>query len=263
MYYRYCRYDLRGQTNERCPECGEWFEPGNSKTNSLTKPVFLGFEARHVRAFLWVNLAWSVPLILLLDLNAYGSRHHHGTRSHPNPAWYSTTLEKITREWAIQRELDPNRSDFDVEEAEARLDVWIDRRALLQRNEWGFWTGSGLWVPWLIVSVMLLGVLRSRRRRRAMVVLSVVLLLGSVLSFRADSTANRIWPFGYDYLREYVYVSRLDWNQVEPTTIIAYGRELWYDKSRLVAFADSHVERLLEGEFRILLEAQDLHLPED
>ncbi|MCZ6651858.1 MAG: hypothetical protein O7D91_02390, partial [Planctomycetota bacterium] len=162
MYCKCCRYDLRGQTNDRCPECSESFEPGNPKTYSLTKPVFLGLEARRIRTFLWVNLAWGMPLIVLLNLNAYQSRNHDGVRSHPNLTWYTAKLRSVAKEWSIQRGLDPNKTDFDLEEAETRLDVWIDRRALRQRNEWGFWTGSSLWVPWLIVSVMLLGILRSR-----------------------------------------------------------------------------------------------------
>lgn len=263
MYCKYCRYDLRGQSNDRCPECGEWFEPGNPKTYCLTKPVFLGVEARHIRTFLSVNLVWCVPVIVILNMNSYLPRHYDGVRSHPNTAWYEAKFRSVVKEWHIQRELDPNRSDFDLEEAETRLDGWFDRRAVRQRNEWWFWTDSELWVPWLIVSVMLLGVLRGRRQRSAMALLSILLLLGTVISFRADSIANRIWPIGYDYLREYVYVSGLNWNQIEPTTIIAYGREMWYEKSRHVAFADFHVERLMECEFRKLLAAQGLHLPEE
>lgn len=258
MYCKRCRYDLRGQTNDRCPECGEWFDPGNPKTYSLTRPVFLGLEARHIRSFLWANLAWSVPLIVLLDLNAYHSRHSDGTRSHPNPAWYRSQFKSIALEWFLQRELDPNRSDFDVEKAATQLDIWIDRRSWRRRNEWDYWTSSTLWVPWLVVGVTLLGAMRSRQRRRSGAILVVFLLMTTGLSFCADSVRNRIWPFGYDYLQDYVYVSGLNWDQANTTTIIAFEREPWYGKFRHVAFADFHVVSLPEGEFRKLLAAQGL-----
>lgn len=258
MYCRTCKYDLRGQVEHRCPECGEWFEPGNPKTYSLTKPLLLGIEARHFRVFLWVTLACGVPLLAFYDVNKFHLRHFDGVRSHPNPAWHASTFRHIVWDWAFQRGVYPNKSDFDLDAARTTLKSLLDRRSLQQLVAWNFWTSSALWAPWLITSIMLLGALRSRRRRMGVAMLAVCLLLATGLSFCKDAIANRLWPVGHDYLHDYVYVSGLDWSQADSATIIAFEAEPWYGEFRHVAYADFRVDRLPESEFQKLLATQAL-----
>lgn len=263
MYCRTCKYDLRGQVEPRCPECGRGFEPGNPKTYSLTKPILLGIEARHLRVFLWVTLACGVPLLAFYDVNKFHLRHFDGVRIQPNPAWHSSTFQTIVLDWALQRGVYPNNSDFDLDMARTTLNRLLDRRSLHQLSEWNFWTSSALWVPWLTMSIMLLGALRSRCRRKAVAILAGCLLLATGLSFCENAIADRLWPAGYDYLQDYVYVRGLNWSQADSATIIAFEAESWYGKFRYVAFADFRVGRLPESEFRKLLATQGLNLHED
>ncbi len=50
MFCRTCKYDLKGATEDRCPECGHPFDPADPRSTLQTRHQVLVHTARDVLA---------------------------------------------------------------------------------------------------------------------------------------------------------------------------------------------------------------------
>ena len=138
MYCKRCRYDLRGQVETRCPECGRAYCPGDPNTYLSENRHALLIVARQVRKAatfpptlltLGFIILMSGPLFLLPQLSS-GPSLSLRVISQRN-------LKSIVTAWMIQRFDHPSNGPFEFTQVKnqllPRLSAWTDQPILHAR----------------------------------------------------------------------------------------------------------------------------------
>ncbi len=256
MYCRQCQYDLRGQIEFRCPECGRDYDPEDPSTfeDALpSSPKRFLLRLRRSR----VVLIGVATLALAAYSYHIGSQIPTSSRGKSLRGWVSTLHAfKIIGEWSRQQDTSP-RACFDVEAAKTHM--WPSCSVATYEMCGPRWDASNtlrvapsfLW-PAAIYGVVV-AVLVGRRSRWPVAIWYSVLLAIVGAHYYPSVFLDRVWPQSYDFLDDYVYVCGADLNgngsdpddrvvlYAKERTVVLYSSrgdiELWRD----VGYADRSV----------------------
>jgi len=241
MYCRACKYDLRGQVEFRCPECGTEFDPTDSQTWLLeipsTKSRILGYLKPPACLAICVLWAFVVAVFFLPS----GLSRGGPMRPQRRAMWV------IHETWKKQVAEQPEHTDFDLVFAKAHSHPSLDAKsegALRDRcYQWkNHLENLTLLANWLVFWCPVPIFLTHRKLRVALVGLLIASLLtfGSLLFF-PGLILRTVVPHSYHFFDDYVYVKGLDWNAPnvqQRNIIIAYERIPTYPQCRQVLLMD-------------------------
>lgn len=118
MQCRTCRYDLRGQTSPRCPECGTGFEFDNPSTYVGDRRNLVVRNLDHIGGFI-ARRWWAVGFLLAADLLVAWSvgpnLYHDGIRL--VHVFVGADLRALLPAWEIQQIERPGEGGFDLDAA--------------------------------------------------------------------------------------------------------------------------------------------------
>ncbi len=262
MFCRRCAYDLRGQKDSRCPECGTPFNILDAHSYFKTMPSGASLWVERNRGL--VTVATSALLIAWLVTTTC---NHPVRLLHVRPfgtMWYSVNLRLIAVEWQLQNPIADKLKKFDVQLARsscpASYSPWGDSTALTWRARCSAWANATarVFVPLGVYSILMMGIGHPRAKRfmRVLFILSVVLLVTAILAL---PIAGWLWPPSLNYLDDYVYLLITE-QPLRSLRIIAYGRNLCRlteGLQRPVAFEDGSIDFLPESKFRQRLGEQE------
>lgn len=278
MYCKCCRYDLRGQVETRCPECGQVYCPDDPNSYLRKIPGPLHIVAGQVRGavtlsptlltlgFVILMSGALVFLALLPQLSCGPSLSLMGLSRN--------NLDIIVTEWMIQRWSIPSGGPFDFTRAKdqlpPRLSPWTDqsiyyarfsRTRAFRRHAW--------WIYALFIysALMIPSCHRHLRRWRAIPWLATLLIATLIVVGRNLPVIERaMQPGSQAYVNDYIYIEDPTWVVPAPgnaTRILAYEKQSWISGYRAVGFMDGHVSMLKEGDLRARLAAQGLTMDEE
>jgi len=265
MYCRNCHYDLRGQENLRCPECGTRFDNEDAATflDVLPKPVTVWDLLRSGRVVIAVILG-----IAVLSLWMPNRRPRHTMAPRLPQLLFRRCIGKLTIAWRDQQQKQAMAIDFDRAAVIKSLKPSYDGKDQYERGMYGQRnfrrTMSGIVIVVVPVAgyvLILLWLWRSRLRKPFVIALTV-----STISLAASHWSGDIYRFfyppSYSYVDDYVFVKGVNLlNPSPPTSIIGYERVPWRsDDPRMIIFGDFRLEYLYDDEFAPILEALGLEL---
>lgn len=253
MYCRNCEYNLRGQTESRCPECGEAFDPADSSTYWAVIPGW--FERRNlpkhaapaIITIFFVGL-WMAGFLLWTGRPLV--RGWHGPYAMVDgqnfryvlATWRQTAIEKANR--AAPLSPIDLREEFErrLSPAQQRDEVW----ARYNFVETVTFPVRATIVIAFVYTVLLTLVSKGRLRKRAACgILATTALF--VPTLFPNSMAKLFWPGDLKYLNDYGYVPTVNWTPApgEKPRVVAYtggnGRPL---AGFLVGLNDGSIQRV-------------------
>ncbi len=275
MYCKCCRYDLRGQVETRCPECGHAYCPSDPNTYLSENRHPLLVVVRQVRRAvtfpptlltLGFIILMSGPLLLVPQLSSGPSLSLRGISQR--------NLKSIVTEWMIQRCDQPSSGHFDFAQVKdqlpPRLSAWTDQSILYAQVSR---TQTFRRYAWLIYALCIYTALmiplchRHLRRWRAIPWLATILIATLIVVGRNLPVIERIiQPGSQAYVNDYIYIEDPTWVVPAPgnaTRILAYEKQSWISGYRAVGFMDGHVSMLKEGDLQTRLAARGLTLDEE
>lgn len=256
MYCHNCQYDLRGQTDPRCPECGRGFDPCDPST--------FDDDASARRRRKWGQVGnksaiagWTFVLVCVWGILV-------PARTMPNPpisygVVARSHLGGILTTWLVAQYDHPQDRTFRRDEilaeqkpaysAYSEQSVIRKKRRLLQ----GRAVVHALAGP-LLVYALVLRLLSRGRIAWVATRLCILSGLALVLAHALPLIHSRMNPPSLGYVDDYVYLNRpaAEWDDRTgrgATTIVAFARRT-LDGRRQVGYADGHLSALLEEEFR-------------
>lgn len=255
MYCKSCQYDLRGQIEPRCPECGRRFDPRDSETwddrpRNKVQRLLSRFDRRHARAVVLTGLlaSWYAFYVALPEVS-----DHHGRASFP-----SVDLGSVLQAWRDYQLDHPTNTAFPRNAIMSSVPLrdsyltgqatWNARERLRRRLLVVFATI----VPMGVYLILLYRVFapsdaRTGRALRALIVASVLILASM------PAWPKWMYPQSRSYVDEYVYVEPpVAWSPTDEGNeyrIVAYSRALIRGQ-RIVGFADRNVLCLSDADFR-------------
>ncbi len=275
MYCKCCRYDLRGQVESRCPECGQVYCPDdpNSYLRKIRGP--LRNAARQVRravttppTLLTLGLVMLVSgalvILVLWPQSCCGPTLSLRAISKGN-------LKSIVREWMIQRYDRPSSAPFDFTQVKnqlpPRLSAWTDQSILHARfsRVQAFRRHARWFYALFIYTALAIPISHWHLRHwRAIPWLATILIAMLIVVGRNLPVIEKIiQPGSQAYVNDYIYIEDPTWVVLAPgnaTRVLAYEKQSWPSGYRVVAFMDGRVDMLKEGDFRTRLAAQGLTL---
>ena len=269
MFCRRCYYDLRGQRDPRCPECGTAFAFDDPSSFLGEKPRMLGRILARLRRRRRVLLGALTFLLLISYGFGYSSLRSHSHAVHPR-VLATVNLKGILTTWAIQRYDHPEQAGFDVDAARRdmrpSLSPWSEGRAahwraLMTR----FLTFAAHFVVPTIVYVLAVAILIGGRVRRGAFALGATLSLVLWCSIYPHELARRLLPGSHAFLDDYVYLpgayaSRA--NSAPGQTIVAYDVNSFRGAGpRIIGFADGHVMSFWGERAKPIFEVQGIPHP--
>lgn len=274
MHCRNCKYDLRGQEEHRCPECGRIFCPDDPDTYLSVIPERLRVMASVVRRALCLSpITLTIAVAILISAQLFLPRLSCGPQL-VFSLMSKGNLNRIVAEWVMQRSEHPDVGRFDLKQAGSRmrprLSAWTDQSIVWDRFRWSqayrryTWTIHAL----LIYTVLMIPAChRHWKRLRAIpwiaaVLVGLVILAGNNL----HSIARFLQPGSHTFLSDYAYIDDPDWNTPpakQSAMILAYEKQSWWNGKRLVAFMDGGVNWFDETDLKARLAAQGVTLDED
>ena len=271
MYCRTCKYDLRGQVEHRCPECGRTFSLDDPDTYLSVIPGRLRVLAGVVGKALCLSpITLTIAFVILICAHLFLPRLSGGPEWSLRPISQGN-LRSIVGEWLVQHHDHPDIRRFDLKQARSRipprLSAWTDQSVLWgQLNWWRTYKRHA----WMIHAVLIYTVLmipachRHWKRRRAIpwlatVLVAIVILVGNNLR----SIVRFIQPGSHTFLNDYAYVDDPDWNvppAKQSSTILAYEKQTRPTGERYVGFMDGSVGWVSEADLEARLAAQGVTL---
>ena len=275
MYCRSCHYDLRGQVEQRCPECGHVYCPDDpdSYLREIRSPLHI--IARQVRRTVTFPPTLLTLGFVILMSGALVLWPQLSSGSTPSLRWVSQrNLKSIVTELKILRHDHPNSGPFDFAQAKnqlpPRLSAWTDQSNLYARfSRTQTFRRHAWWIYALFIYTALMIPLchRHLRRWRAIPWLATMLFAAVIFAGRNLPVIERIVQPGSEaYINDYIYIEDPRWDVVKPgnaTRIVAYEKQSWTSGYRAVAFMEGSVSMLNEHDLRTRLAAQGLTLEQE
>lgn len=267
MYCRECHYDLRGQIEPRCPECGCRFDPQDAGTYLLYVPTalqtFLRVEA--VKTFaklLAIAVLYSILVVLFVP-GLFSSRC--GPLSGRQMS--RSLLNSIVHAHLLNAESSSEDGILTVEEIRSDLAPSWYSRSVEPRyafaNQWNRRVGDILKWSVLATGPALGAIVFTRRWARKVVIvmasMCALVALFSLISMYIVGGVTR--TSSYAFVNDYVLVSNVDWRRWPSSPldgIIAFEKTPWRGLWRVVAKNAWTIRILKESEFRKLLSQQPL-----
>jgi len=252
MYCRRCNYDLRGQEEARCPECGRAFDFDDPQTSYDSRGG--NITRLFLRACELGRCHWSRPCVglctyflvlstLALQGGCLTHWYHDGVRFRDN-LFAKANLQHLLVCWAVLR-ADTGLMEFD----RGAVDRFCDPSSTLREFRIRYSLGKcarGL----RRFTVPLAGFCRLatvlfwnfKRRRWVYGIVTTLLALTHMTIVALDRQPERIWPQGYGYIDDYVFVENLKpADQYRPSAIVAYRRKPVFQDVHLVGTMDGRV----------------------
>jgi len=270
MYCRQCHYDLRSLTINRCPECGEAFDPTISDTFYQEFPS-VGWHLRTaLRSFrescirnrgqivFILLLLWGLGILGLLPA-FLGTNHNLGLRR--------SNLTGIMTTWAIQLN-EPARTSLAFDKDAARLDMqpsfssWTEQKQITRR---GRIENQARMAPFLFAPLagllLIISLLWRGRVRRIVRVLVVLCLLTSLTAIAPKWISEMLVPGTYNFLDDYVCLENVDLRHPKGDIAAYAWRTFIGEGRRMIAFDDGHIEAVEHDRARQLFEQQGIPYP--
>ncbi len=268
MFCRSCHYDLRGQTDPRCPECGRAFDFVDPASYLGALPTRAGRALTLVRR--------STPFLLTaVTLGLVG--YHALASSKPSMPHCGvntigligeTNLRYIVVAMLNLRHKHPEETRISIErlkqEATRSLSPREEHETLQRRYRWRYQTSRPvrnlLW-PLLGYAVLMSLAIRKRRSRLSGVfAASAVLLVIAMGALHVPGSLGRIfWPDTLRYIDDFVVLDGIDSRtpaDQSGAAVMAYDKKAYASGKRPVGFMDGRIRWLADGELRAALAAQ-------
>lgn len=265
MYCRECHYDLRGQTEPRCSECGLRCDLQDGNTYLLQVPTGLQTVLRNqvVKTFakLLAIAVFYGTLVVLFFPGLYSSRC--GPVS--GRIMSHSLLYSICQAHFLNVQSSSEDGTLTIEQIRPDLArSWYSRSVEPQRVSANRWNRKAADIlPWSVLAIgpVLVTIVFTRRwlRKLAITLASVCALVtvGSLMSMYVVSSFRR--TSSYAYLADYVLVPGVDWRRWESSPsegIVAFEKKPWPRSLRVVARNPWTVRTLKERKFQQLLSEQ-------
>ncbi len=249
MYCTQCKYDLRGQTDARCPECGRAFDFDDSTTFYTSRGGFVARSISWVCGFVrrnWRRLYIGLGVYFLVLTLALALVGRFDTR-YRDRVWQfevfkaSVHLKCAHRSWVMKCH-EQGGADFD--RSRAGRDCGTSNTIREFRIQYSIWRWSRelllITVPLTLFCAMTtMAFWHSDRKRRVFGSVAVVAITAQTVLGVLNHKSASIWPQSYDYLNDFVFLDGLDWSDgYAPDTIAAYQRERWFGGLRLIGTMD-------------------------
>ncbi len=255
MYCRSCHYDLRGQLDPRCPECGGRFSFDDAETYLGNLPTWRSY----LRDSLGSSGRWTLRLLLgFLGIASVIAIPSLTICWEPAGLFFLSdrNLQLVSAEWARQCRGLPIICRFDV--VDARRHMSPSFSASLERNDYGrraSYVRKLTERPYSFFLPCLFGLLLAftfRNRIRSWLALAAVGTFAVVLcgSCMARPLGNLKFPGSYVFLDDYVYLEPpnvLMCSSREDSSVIAFERNPFHSRGPVVAFANG-ISRCLRPE---------------
>lgn len=269
MYCKHCQYDLRGQIESRCPECGHNYDPDNPHTfeHELSRIPKWVVKCGHFTRRL-CTAAFCVVLIL-----AHSILLPNITRCGPTGESIAerSNLKNIIETWRDIAAGKPPPHNLDVvklaESVGPQISLYSQADTVCLKRKWTRIRRE--WTPILIMYgfcsfiVFLVNSYKPSLARRVsgfVLLLSITIGIGfSVMDHRCRLTYKR----DYSYLSDYAFVNGLDWS-IKPNecrdVIVMFSRKPSpaFSLRRIVGFMDGHLESMSDTEFKVRAAQQGL-----
>lgn len=267
MYCRECHYDLHGQVERRCPECGCRFDPADAGTYLSQLPTGLQtvFRIEGVKTFvkLLAIAALYGVLVVLLVPGIFSSRCgplsgreirrsllHSIVQAHlVNP--HSSSEDGTLMIDAIRHDLTPSWYSRSLEPRYDWANQWNRRAADI--------------VKWCVLAIgpALGTIVLTRRwlRKLAIVIGLLCALLALFLLISSYVVGGFMRMSSYAYMNDYVLVPGIDWRHGAESLwdkIVAFEKNPWPGRWRVVAKNVETIRIVKEHEFQQLLSQQPL-----
>ena len=271
MYCRQCHYDLRALTTNRCPECGETFDPEKPDTFYPEFPSPLWHVQVALRNFqrwcirnrvqivIMSLILWGLGVMICLPSISISSHNFGLPRSN---------LRGIMTTWIIQQN-DPPRTQLRFDKDAARMDMepsfshWTEY-PLFRRRRYVHALAriSPLYLGPVAISTFIVGLLWGQQVRRIAWVSSALCILLSLTALVPQFVSEALVPGSYAFLDDYTYLDNIDLRQ-HKGGIAAYAwRTFIGNGRRMIAFDDRHIESLEDDRARLLFREQGIPYPE-
>lgn len=259
MYCRHCYYDLRGQVDSRCPECGARFDPQDASTYLLRVPT-------RIQAFFRVNVVKTIVkliviavlygLLIVLFLPGRGS-----SRCGPLTGRQLSRgmLNSIILAHVLNGDASAEDGTLTMEAIRPDLARWWYSRSLepqyVRANRWSRRSLDILTWSVLAIGPALAMIALTRRWARAisiaMASICVLLVLFSLATAYIVGGFRR--SLSYDFVDDYVLVSNVDWRQPlsgEWNGLIAFEKKPWPRSVRVIATSPGTIRIVKESDFQ-------------
>jgi len=264
MYCRECHYDLRGQREPRCPECGCVFDPHDEKSYLPQVPTglqtVLANDGRKRFAELFaVALLYGAPLVFFVPIIS--------VRGHPLRArdMSRILLNSIVQAHIGNADLSPEDGTLAVDEIRHDLAPSRYSRAVARQHDSAIrWNRQATHVlKWCVFAVgpaLVVAVLTRRWLRRLAIIIASICALGVLFSLIIMFVVGGVMrASSYAYVNDYVLVPSVDWRDYASSSwnkIVAFEKNPWPGAWRVVARNLFEVRVLREAEFQGLLSEQ-------
>ncbi len=256
MFCRACRYDLRGQVESRCPECGNYFDFKYPESYLAEMPSLRGW-IRETLAGTWI---WVLRLFLVLLTFGYyaliPSVTHCGgyTTAH----FPSRNLNAIIKEW--QRQCQKDLIDCGIDKSKARdqlrplFSATADKAQLSAKYRFRYKSeDAGVLMMGLGFFGSLLALTFAGRVKKWLLVTAILTLIASGISCSySEQLASLRYRGSYAYLDDYDNLDPPFANQTDgwpaELTIIAIERGSTARGWKTVAMASGFVTQIPEDD---------------
>lgn len=270
MYCRRCNYNLSGQKDPRCSECGSEFafdDPATYRDRPMGRPA---------RIMAWLRQHRRIPILILTLalLVGYGFAYSklpklsyamspHGIAGR--------NMKLITVQWHIQIATNPNESEFDrdaaVRELQHLYSPFTEARTMNAKamGEYLLRNAPILVIPTILYLLLLSTLVEKPTRRRAYIFIAILLLL-LIPCIQPSATLNWLFPGTNAFMDDIAFIPGVDITPANPNrndTITMYcihPSKKPYPRLG-IAFGDGHVQWEPLDRARELFAAQGIPFP--
>ena len=272
MYCRQCHYDLRALTTNRCPECGNAFDPNNPDTFYPEYPS-LGWHLRTILKKSWqscishrVRIVFAFSGICGLAILILPSPRLNW-QGDPNRLSVQN-LKMILTEWKIQRNNSDEKTAFNKKLASENLppsiSPWSETTKAKARSAVFDFAQKSIYCAPAILVMLFIAILWRGRARRIALTLSVIILLSICTAIDPEFVSKSLLASSRSYLDDYFVLNGIDIENPPfgGTTIVAYDSQSFAgEQRRIIGFADGHVVSWRDRQARPLFEQQGIPYP--
>ncbi len=267
MYCRKCHYDLYGQVERRCPECGCRFDPADAGTYLPQLPTGLQtvFRIEGVRTFIKLVAIAALygVLVVLLVPGIFSSRC--GPLSGQEIS--RCLLDSIVQAHLLNAHSSSEDGTLTIDAIRHDLAPSWYSRSVAPRYDW-----ANQWnrraadiVGWCVLGIgPALGTIVFTRRwlRKLAIVMGLVCALLALFLLTSSYIVGGFMRMSsYAFVNDYVFVPGIDWRRWPESSwdkIVAFEKNPWPGSRRVVAKTADTIRIVKEHEFQQLLSQQPL-----